>query len=147
MIYRRILLLLCLVLTFVFCAPAQGLAANPADYERAKAQLEKLHKSKASAQAWLSCAESFRKAYNNNPRWALRVAALYRCGVALEGRARVTRSADHARRAVAVYEQAARAHPKTALADDALFRAAVVQNELLRDKRKARLTLQEIVRK
>lgn len=147
MIYRRILLLLCLVLAFVFCAPAQGLAANPADYERAKAQLEKLHKSKTSAQAWLSCAESFRKAYNNNPRWALRVAALYRCGVALEGRARVTRSADHARRAVAVYEQAARAHPKTALADDALFRAAVVQNELLRDKRKARLTLQEIVRK
>ena len=146
MLHRRILLILCLVLAFVFCVSAQGLASNPADYERAKAQLAKLHKGKASAQAWLSCAESFRKAYNNNPRWRLRVAALYRCGVALEGRARVTRSADHARRAVAVYEQAARTHAKTALADDALFRAAVVQNELLRDKRKARLNLQKIAR-
>ncbi|WP_446423904.1 N-acetylmuramoyl-L-alanine amidase [Mailhella sp.] len=144
--HRRFLLLLCLVLAFVFCVPAQGLASNPADYERAKAQLARLHRGKASAQAWLSCAEAFRKVYNNNPRWRLRGAALYRCGVALEGRARVTRSADHARRAVAVYEQAARAHAKTALADDALFRAAVVQNELLRDKRKARLNLQKIAR-
>ena len=78
MLHRRILLILCLVLAFVFCVSAQGLASNPADYERAKAQLAKLHKGKASAQAWLSCAESFRKAYNNNPRWRLRVAALYR---------------------------------------------------------------------
>lgn len=146
MIQNRFLLWLCLVLALVFCVPAQGLAANPPDYERAKAQLERLHKSKAGPNAWLACAEAFRKAYNNNPRWRLRVAALYRCGVALEGCARVSRSADHARRTVAVYEQAARVHPSTALADDALFRAAVVQNELLRDKPKARLNLQKIVR-
>lgn len=147
MLFRRFFALFCLIMAMVFCAPAQGLGANPIDYERAKVQLEKLQKRKASAKEWLNCAESFRKVYNSNPRWRLRVAALYRCGIALEGRARVTRSAEHARKAAAIYEQTAKAHATASLADDALFRAAVVHNELLRDKRKARAHLQTIVKR
>ena len=114
------------------------MAANPPDYERAKAQLARLHHGKHSAAEWQACANAFRKAYDKNPKWRLRAAALYRCGVALEGRARVTRAVSDARRAVSTYELTVRSHSSSALADDALFRSALVYNELLREPAKAR---------
>ena len=144
---RRLLTLLCLVLCLLFCVPAQTLAANPPDYERAKAQLERLKEGKPGANSWQACADAFRKVYDNNPKWYLRVAALFRCGVALEEKARVTKSAVDARNAASVYEQAAKAYPTSALADDALFRAAVVYNELLKDKKKALVHLEHIARR
>ena len=144
---RRLLTLLCLVLCLLFCVPAQTLAANPPDYERAKAQLERLKEGKPGANSWQACADAFRKVYDNNPKWYLRVAALFRCGVALEEKARVTKSAVDARNAASVYEQAAKKYPTSALADDALFRAAVVYNELLKDKKKALVHLEHIARR
>ena len=147
MLYRRLLALVCLFLALLVCVPAQALASTPPEYERAKAHLARLHTGKHSAAEWQSCADAFRKAYDKNPKWRLRMAALYRHGVALEGRARVTRSSSDARKAVAVYEQTARSYASSALADDALFRAAVVYNELLRDQKKARLHLEHIARR
>lgn len=147
MLHCRILTLLCLFLALLVCVPAQTLAANPPDYERAKAQLARLHTGRHGAAAWQACADAFRKAYEKNPKWRLREAALYRYGVALEGRARVTRSASDARKATSIYEQTARSYSSSALADDALFRAAVVYNELLREQKKARVHLEVISRR
>ena len=139
--------LICLALCFLFCVPAQALAANPPDYERAKAQLARLKEGKPGANSWQACADAFLKVYDNNPKWNLRVAALFRCGVALEEKAKVTKSSVDAKKAAAVYEQAAKKYPSSALADDALFRAAVVYNELLKDQKKARVHLEHISRR
>ena len=144
---RRLFTLLCLFLCLLCCVPAQTLAANPPDYERAKAQLARLKESRPGANSWQACADTFRKVYDNNPKWHLRVAALFRCGVALEEKAKVTKSAVDARNAASVYEQAAKKYPSSALADDALFRAAVVYNELLNDQKKARVHLEHIARR
>ena len=145
--FRRFLLFLtCFLLALFVCAPSASMAANPPDYERAKAQLARLHHGKHSAAEWQACANAFRKAYDKNPKWRLRAAALYRCGVALEGRARVTRAVSDARRAVSTYELTVRAHSSSALADDALFRSALVYNELLREPAKARGCLDRIAK-
>ncbi len=145
---RRFLVLLCLLACCLFCAASSALAANPPDYDKAKEQLTRLQSSdNVGPNTWQACADAFRKVYDNNPKWYLRVAALYRCGVALEEKARVTKSAVDARNAVSVYEQAASKFPSSALADDALFRAAVVCNELLNDQKKARVHLEHIARR
>ncbi|MBQ8744473.1 MAG: hypothetical protein IJZ18_04760, partial [Mailhella sp.] len=39
MFQRRFFVLLCFFFALLLCVPAQGLSANPPDYERAKAQL------------------------------------------------------------------------------------------------------------
>ena len=145
---HRILALLCLICCLFLLAPACASAANPPDYERAKEQLTRLQSSgNAGPNTWQACADAFRKVYDNNPKWYLRVAALYRCGVALEEKAKVSKSSVDARNAAVVYEQAASKHPSSALADDALFRAAVVYNELLNDPKKARVHLEHIARR
>ena len=145
--FRRIaFFLFFLFLALTICAPVPSMAANPPDYERAKAQLARLHQGKHSVSEWQACADAFLRAYRNNPKWRLRSAALYRNGVALEGRARVSRSAADARKAVAAYEQMVRSYPDCALADDALYRAALVYGDLLRDPAKARVPLDRIAR-
>ena len=144
---RRLFVLLCLACCLFFCLPARALAANPPDYERAKDQLARLQSGKPGANSWQACADQFRKVYDNNPKWRLRVAALFRCGVALEAKARVTKAAVDARKAASVSEPSASKYPSSALADDALFRAAVVYNELLNDQKKARVHLEHIARR
>lgn len=144
---HRIFILFCLACCLFFCASSGALAANPPDYERAKAQLARLQKGSPGANSWQACADEFRKVYDNNPKWNLRVAALFRCGVALEEKARGTKSAADARKAASAYEQSAKNFPSSALADDALFRAAVVYNELLNDQKKARVHLEHIARR
>ena len=139
--------LICLVFCLFFCMSAPASAANPPDYERAKAQLARLKEGNPGANSWQACADAFRKVYDNNPKWNLRVAALFRCGVALEEKAKVTGSSVDAKKAASVYEQSARKFPYSALADDALFRAAVVYNELLKDQKKARVHLEHIARR
>jgi tetratricopeptide (TPR) repeat protein len=120
------------------------MAANPPDYERAKAQLARLHSGRHSAAEWQACSDAFRKAHDRNPKWRLRSAALYRHGVALEGRFRVTRTTSDARRAATAYEQTVRSYPDSALADDALFRSAQLYNEHLREPARARSHLERI---
>lgn len=144
---RRFFVLFCLACCLFLCLPALTLAANPPDYERAKANLAKLQAGNPGPNSWQACADEFRKVYNNNPKWNLRVAALFRCGIALEEKARVTKSKTDAKNAATVYEQSASKFPSSALADDALFRAAVVYNELLNDQKKARVHLEHIARR
>ena len=79
--------LICLAFCLFFCMSATASAANPPDYERAKAQLARLKESNPGANSWQACADAFREVYDNNPKWNLRVAALFRCGVALEEKA------------------------------------------------------------
>lgn len=132
------------LLCLFFCISAQALAANPPEYERAKDQLAHLKEGKPGANSWQACADAFFKVYQANPKWSLRVAALFRCGIALEEKAKVTKSAADAKKAASVYEQAANTFPASALADDALFRAAVVYSELLKNKKKALAHLDRI---
>ena len=143
--FRRVfLILLCFAMALLVCAPVPSMAANPPDYERAKAQLARLHSGRHSAAEWQACADAFRKAHDRNPKWRLRSAALYRHGVALEGRFRVTRTTSDARRAATAYEQTVRSYPDSALADDALFRSAQIYNEHLREPARARSHLERI---
>ena len=143
--FRRIaFFLFFLFLALTICAPVPSMAANPPDYERAKAQLARLHSGRHSAAEWQACADAFRKAHDRNPKWRLRFAALYRYGVALEGRFRVTRTTSDARRAATAYEQTVRSYPDSALADDALFRSAQLYNEHLREPARARSHLERI---
>ena len=143
--FRRLpLILFCLVVACLMCAPASSMAANPPDYERAKAQLASLHTGRHSAAEWQACADAFRKAHDRNPKWRLRSAALYRYGVALEGRFRVTRTTSDARRAATAYEQTVRSYPDSTLADDALFRSAMLYSEHLREPARARSHLERI---
>lgn len=144
MFRRLFLILFCFVMAFLVCAPAPSMAANPPDYERAKAQLASLHSGRHSAAEWQACADAFRRAHDRNPKWRLRSAALYRYGVALEGRFRVTRTMSDARRAASAYEQTVRSYPDSALADDALFRSAMLYNEHLREPARARSHLERI---
>jgi len=144
---RPFLFLIGLLFALLIWAPFSASAANPPGYDKAKQQLALLMEGKPSGTTWLKCAATFRKIYEKNPQWRLRVAALYRSGVALEGRARATGLLEDARKAVAVYEQSAKLYPGSALADDALFRAAVVHNELLRAPQRARVILETVERR
>ena len=48
--FRRVfLILLCFAMALLVCAPVPSMAANPPDYERAKAQLARLHSGRHSA--------------------------------------------------------------------------------------------------
>ncbi|WP_298069183.1 N-acetylmuramoyl-L-alanine amidase [uncultured Mailhella sp.] len=143
---NRVFLFLCLLFVLVLGSASPALAGYPASYEKAKAQFERLEKSGGKAQEWQNCADAFRRSYQNNPNWRLRAAALYRCGLALEGKAGVTKNAADARSAVSAYEELVRKHPEQSLADDALFRAAVVCNERLGEVDKAAAALDRIAR-
>lgn len=142
---NRVLIFFCLLFALVLGGVSSGLAAYPASYEKAKAQLERLEKSGGKPQAWQSCADAFRNSYRFNPNWRLRSAALYRCGAALEGKAKVTKATADARNAASTYEELARNHPDQALADDALYRAAILYNERLNEPDKAAAALERIL--
>ena len=58
---RRLFFLVCLACCLFFCLSAGALAANPPDYERAKAQLARLQKGSPGANSWQVCADEFRK--------------------------------------------------------------------------------------
>ncbi len=144
---NRFFLFACLLFVAVLLGVASPcMAANPPSYEKAKATLQQLEKSGGSAQEWQECSDAFRRTYRYNPGWNLRAAALYRCGVCLEGKAKVTGARADAQNAVVVYEELVRDHPGQVLADDALFRMAVVYNELLGDAGKAGGALDRILK-
>ncbi|MBP3731237.1 MAG: N-acetylmuramoyl-L-alanine amidase [Mailhella sp.] len=136
--HRRFFLVLFSVVLFTALCTGSSMAAGfPDGYLAARQNLEKMEKSGAHPAQWSELAADFKKIYDKNPSWKLRAAALYRSGAAMEGRARVTKAPKDARSAIELYDQVAVAHPSAALADDALYHAAVLSNEMLGDRKKS----------
>lgn len=135
-------LALCLLLTRFVSA-----AAEPDAYEKAKVELSRLLGDEKRAQyrhSWLKVADAFLDVYDTHSDWNNRPAALFRSGVALEEMARRSFVRKDAQNAAARFESLARKHPSSVLADDALYRAALIRKELMRDDEGARALLKSI---
>ncbi len=115
--------------------PASG-AGEPSGYEAAKVALDRLRgdeKRSAYRHEWLKSADAFLNLYTRNPDWNNRPAALFRSAEALEEMARRSFTRKDAQEAAARFEMLAAKHAASVLADDALYRAARIRGELMRD--------------
>lgn len=127
------------------CLEGNGRAAS-ARYERAKEALARLETDPRQSRMrapWERLAAEFLNVYNKERHWRDRPAALFRSAVALDGLARRSGRRADALNAVKRYLLLVRRHKKSVLADDALYRAAVVHQELLRDKKGAHQLLRQ----
>lgn len=131
-------------------SPVFSQGGAPAGYEQAKVELDRLRNDEKRAQyrhEWLKAAAAFLEIYNGNKAWSNRPAALFRSAEALEEMARRSFVRKDAQDAASRFEQLARTHPQSVLADDALYRAAVIRHELMRDAAEARTLLLSIGKK
>ena len=143
--FKRLAIFLPVLMLLAALAAGSSFAADyPEGYLAARQKLEKMEKGGGHPAQWTDLAGEFQKIYDKNPAWQLRYAALYRSGAALEGRARVTKSPADARKALQAYEKLTVAHPSSALADDALYHAARISDEILKDKKKSAAYLARI---
>ena len=144
-----LLVLACLVRMPVF--PLSALAAGePAGYGQAKVDLDRLRDDPRRAKyrhSWLKLADDFQELYDENPSWNNRPAALFRSAEALEEMARRSFNRKDAQEAASRFESLAGKHSSSVLADDALYRAAVIRNELMRDPGEARALLTTLRKK
>ena len=127
-----------------------GLAAEPPAYEKAKVELTRLRGDEKRAQyrhEWLKSADAFLDIYESNTDWNNRPASLFRSAEALEEMARRSFVRKDAQNAAVRFEMLASKHPSSVLADDALYRAAVIRQELMRDGEAARALLRTIGKK
>lgn len=125
-------------------------AGEPPNYEKAKVELSRLRSDEKRAHyrhEWLRVADSFWDIYETNSGWGNRPAALFRSAEALEEMARRSFLPKDAQNAAVRYESLAKKHASSALADDALYRAAIVRNELLQDPKDAIVLLESIGKK
>ena len=140
--------LIALTLCLAVARPAS--AAEPEAYEKAKVELSRLRGDEKRAQyrhSWLKIADDFMDVYESDWEWLNGPAALFRSAEALEEMARRSFVRKDAQNAAARFESVARKHPSSVLADDALYRAAVVRKELMRDDEGARSLLGTIGKK
>lgn len=142
------------VLACVICMPAPHISAlaagEPAGYAQAKVDLDRLRDDAKRAKyrhSWLKLADNFQEIYDDNPSWNNRPAALFRSAEALEEMARRSFTRKDAQDAASRFESLAKKHPSSVLADDALYRAAVIRNELMRDPGEARALLTTVRKK
>lgn len=134
----RLVLALCLAL--FWCLPPTA-CADPAAYGKAKetmTRLERLPSKRQQREPWERLAADFLSVYRAEKRWNNRPAALFRSARALDRLAGYASSRKDARRAADRYLQLVRAHPRSVLADDALYNAARLRADLLGDKEGAR---------
>lgn len=125
-------------------------AGEPEAYEKAKVELSRLRGDEKRAQyrhSWLKIADDFMEVYENRPEWNNRPAALFRSAEALEEMARRSFVRKDAQDAASRFEMLAKKFPSSVLADDALYRAAVIRNELMRDAEESRALLETIRKK
>ncbi|MBQ7456988.1 MAG: N-acetylmuramoyl-L-alanine amidase [Desulfovibrio sp.] len=128
--------LFCLLAQTVFAALPQ----TPLRYQKTKEALEILKKTPAQAKfrtSWEKLYGEFMAIYTQDTTWANRPCALFRAAECIEGLAKVSFQQGDAKRAVKLYESVAANHPRSPLADDALYRAAKMHTALLRDDAKA----------
>lgn len=127
--------------------PAQVRGADPARYQELKAQLHNLPKDERRSQwrePWQKLADAFFDLYTHEQTWINRPAALFRSAVALDELARRSRTDKDGRRAVTCYLELVKKHAHSVLADDALFKAAKLRAEVLKDLPGSRELLQQI---
>ncbi len=142
------------ILACSLCIPAPVVpafaAGEPAGYAQAKVDLDRLRKDPRRAKyrhSWLKLADEFQEIYEGAPSWNNRPAALFRSAEALEEMARRSFTRKDAQEAASRFEFLAKKHPSSVLADDALYRAAVIRNELMRDPGEARTLLTTLRKK
>lgn len=138
------LALWCLLL----CVPT-AVRADPASYGKAKetmARLERIPSQRQQREPWERLAASFLRIYQTEKRWNNRPAALFRSARALDRLSRYAASRKNARRAVDRYLDLARAHPRSVLADDALYNAARLRGDILGDREGARELLRRQIK-
>lgn len=142
------LALVALALCLAVARPAS--AAEPEAYEKAKVELSRLLGDEKRAQyrhSWLKIADDFMDVYESRSDWNNRPAALFRSAVALEEMARRSFVRKDAQNAAVRFESVAKKHPASVLADDSLYRAAVIRKELMRDDEGARALLTTLGKK
>ena len=143
--------MLALFALVVLCYDAGYSALPPTEkrYADAKAGVERLkldEKRSMQREPWENLAEEFSDIYRSDTDWPNRVAALFKAGESLEQLARRSFTRKDAQRAVDCYEEVALKHADSRLADDALFRAALLTASYLKDDKAALALLDRLER-
>lgn len=122
-------------------------ATEPDGYASAKIEFAQLLNDKKRSQYrhnWIKLSDKFLNLYEDNANWSNRPAALFRSALAVEEMARRSYNSKDAQEAASRYEELARNHKTNPLADDALYHAAVIYNELLHESDTARKILSDL---
>lgn len=143
--------MLALFALVVLCYDAGYSALPPTEkrYVDAKAGVERLkldEKRSMQREPWENLAEEFSDIYRSDTDWPNRAAALFKAGESLEQLARRSFTRKDAQRAVDCYEEVALKHADSRLADDALFRAALLTASYLKDDKAALALLDRLER-
>lgn len=143
--------MLALFALVVLCYDAGYSALPPTEkrYADAKAGVERLkldEKRSMQREPWENLAEEFSDIYRSDTDWPNRAAALFKAGESLEQLARRSFTRKDAQRAVDCYEEVALKHADSRLADDALFRAALLTASYLKDDKAALALLDRLER-
>lgn len=116
-------------------------------YRAAKTKMEALRNDKVRScwrQPWEDLTTEFLRIYVSRKNWAISPGALFRAAVSQEALSDCSHMADEYRQARDLYLKLAQEFPKSALADDALLRAASIDAEHL-DQKAAALELLDAV--
>lgn len=143
--------MLALFALVVLCYDAGYSALPPTEkrYADAKAGVERLkldEKRSMQREPWENLAQEFSDIYRSDTDWPNRAAALFKAGESLEQLARRSFTRKDAQRAVDCYEEVALKHADSRLADDALFRAALLTASYLKDDKAALALLDRLER-
>lgn len=140
----------CALLCAVFFAVSAMAAPNPnRAFAQARTGVLELAKDAKRSQLrdqWLRYADTFDELYEKNPKWGNRPSALFRAAAAYDALARRSHTPADAEKALQRYEKLTADHPQNSLADDALFEAAKLANENLRDGARAKGYLDRITK-
>lgn len=149
--FQKVVLLFITVLFVLGVMAVPNIAvANPDGYNNAKVELSRLMQDSKRGKYrhnWLSLADEMYEIYRNNADWNNRGAALYRSAKALDQMARRSYVRKDAQLAASRYELLVKNHPIIPLADDALYAAASIYQEVLHDTNKSRALLNIIGKK
>lgn len=143
--------MLALFALVVLCYDAGYSALPPTEkrYADAKAGVERLkldEKRSMQREPWEKLAQEFSDIYRSDTDWPNRPAALFKAGESLEQLARRSFVRKDVQRAVDCYEEVALKHADSRLADDALFRAALLTASYLKDVKAALALLDRLER-
>lgn len=141
------LLLACLLLTLT-CQATLGAASDPA-WRKARESYDQLQKSSRKQQLrseWERVLLQFVQYYERNPKGMRAGEALFMAGKTLAGRYRISRVADDAWQAVAMYDRLANDCPESSFADDGLLLAGELLEKTLKAPEEAWLRYQRIAK-
>ena len=138
-----------LIVVFVICLSFAFANATPSGYEDAKVELSRLMQDKKRSEYrhnWIKLSDEFYDIYVNNANWNNRAAALFRSAIALDEMAKRSYVRKDAHSAIDKYLLLVKKHKLSPLADDSLYHAAQLYNEVLRDEKSAKAMLKKVMR-